>query len=148
MNRTLWLLWVVSLNHLIWGVVLLFSGDPVNVTAIHHISTVLGGRWTCCVGLLAISIAAIAGLLFKKRMLSLCCLLPQQFLVIGSAIAASQSIWSGTFADGTFRGHMFLGADQGIHILMGLFHTVSIVEVHSRELLDIFGQKIKNRKQV
>ena len=142
-TRTLWILWAVTLNHLLWAVCLAVSESVVNVTSVTHVAHVFGGRWTTCVGLAVISIAAGAGLLLRNRMLSLSCLLPQQFLVIASAMSAISSIRSGAFADGVERGSAFLAADQGLHVLLAITHSLSLIELHCWELVVIAKLKWK-----
>ena len=143
MRLNMWILWAVTLNHLTWVACLFVDGNVTKVTSVSHVALFLGGRWTSFAGLLVISVAAAAGLLLRNRMLSLSCLLPQQFLVLASATAAINSIWSGKFADGVERGSAFLGGDQGIHVWLAILHTVSICEVHLAELIQIAKLKWK-----
>ena len=136
-----WIIWYAVALHVTWGLLLLVSADPAQVTAVNHVRLALGGRWTSAVGLLVIGGAAGIGLVQHIRWMSLTMLLPQQFILMLSALGALHSIATGTFADGAHYPRAFIAADQLPAILAATFHTCAIIEYHWQELLAIARYK-------
>ena len=131
-----WIIWYAVFLHIAWGCALLQSESPLGVTAIHHIGIMLPGRWTSAVGLIMIGTLAGIGLLTNDRMLSLIVLLPQQFVLMLSALGAIVAIYHSTFADGVVRPRAFIFTDQMPAVLAAIFHTCALLEAHGRESLD------------
>ena len=63
----------------------------------------------------------------KHRLVTLLCLLFQQFLLFLAASSALDVVISGRFADGVVRFHAFILADQIIYLLLAIFHTWAII---------------------
>lgn len=119
--------------HLSWAILILADESSVGATAIsslHRVvpnfaalSTLVGGS----------AILAIVGLCLQRWWLVFF-LLPQQTLMLISAVGALDAMWLSQFADGVFRSRAFIMADQMYCPLSALGHTVALV-VHTTRTL-------------
>ncbi len=136
--RKRWMLWLAVTIHLLWGILILASGEMVTaITAIHTTMSVLGTAQRVAFAYILASVLTLAAIIFEKRIGvagELLCLMPQQFLLMLSAFGAINAIWISAFADGIVRARSFLAADQGIAILVAIFHTLTILEVFGGNL--------------
>jgi len=68
--------------------------------------------------------------------------LPQQLLLIFSAISAIVSISTGMYADGVVRPVSFIAMDQVIYILLAILYSVeSLDRYHDGRRYDTYGQQ-------
>lgn len=109
----------------IWATMLLLNHETMNITAIDVMAKLLPPIVIAII-LICVATLAIFSFSFKRRMLNLLGLLPQQFMLFLSAGGALQAMLLGRFADGIERSHAFLVADQCSAILIALFHTWAI----------------------
>jgi hypothetical protein len=124
-----WIVCYAAILHLAWAVIL-FAFPPVRTTAL-DLLVHLFGNFAPVTGLvLVVSIAcALAGLRLRNRpVLSFALLLPQQYLVIVSAVGALGAMLAGHFADGIVRPSEFIIADQAPAVLLALMHAAALLE--------------------
>lgn len=125
-----WPVWYAMLLHLAWGALLLADGRAIDTTTLHvfahNTSEVVAG--------LFIAVAALAGIALRRprRFRSALLLLPQQAVLILSAVGAVSAMAAGMFGDGVVRPHAFIAADQLPAVLAALFHTAYLVDIHRR----------------
>ena len=120
---------------------LLLYGDTVgDITAIHHTLQLgfsplwLGVTYLTVAGLAALGMVRKVGSLKLNIFGSLLVVLPQQFLLMFSAVGACVAIYHSQFADGVVRPRAFLAADQCPAIFLAIFHTCALVDLHVRRL--------------
>jgi len=113
--------------HLCWGILGTIDDTTYLSTAASAPFRLFGNL----TGLVCIVVAAAAltGLIarFRSPLASLMCMLPQQSLLIISAVGAAHAIYLGQFADGVVRSRFFIAADQLPAILAAIGHTVSML---------------------
>lgn len=118
----------VSVMHVFWGVMLLLNGGAIGTTATSVFRQLVPNY-----GLRAL-IYLVAGLLpsvlikWPGSLAGLFSCLPQQILLIFSAISATVAITSGHYADGTVRGWIFIAADQAIYILLAVLYSAEALD--------------------
>lgn len=124
--RSNWSILYGIMLHWIWGIMLLYSTAPLNITAISYI-TKIGLVSASSAGMLylLVSFLAVIGLVAPKQAGAIF-LLPQQLLLILSACGAVSAMMTGTFADGTHRPIPFLIADQSPAILAAIFYATNV----------------------
>lgn len=131
--KHVWMIWYAIALHWVWGVVLLSSTAPLNITAISTIVQ-LGVVSSNIAGLFYLLIASIAMIgLFGPRRTSLIFLLPQTAVLWMAAYGALTAMITGTFADGVVRPVAFLVTDQAPAVLAALFHTLAVLNHHFRD---------------
>lgn len=124
-----WILVYAAVLHLAWAAILL-AFPPVRTTAIDWILKMFGGYSTVA----GLALAASAGLALSGLRLrdhpagSFFMVLPQQFLVIVSAVGAISAMLAGHFADGVVRPSEFIIADQAPAVLLAVLHAAALVE--------------------
>jgi hypothetical protein len=118
------------LLHLTWAVVLFLSDSAGNATAIHALLDLVPRYWAVAIyG--GVGLIALYGMI--KIRICLYCLLPQQFILMVSAVGAVYAMWTGHFADGVARSVPFIIADQVSGVLAALGHTYAIIAIaHNR----------------
>lgn len=122
--------------HVCWGVTLLFSNIPTNITAVHQLASIFKPTWFLGVVLILAAVGALVGLRAKPSKFQVVYLMPQQFLLTISAVGATTSIFNGAFADGVIRSPLFIFTDQLPAILIAVFHTLAMIYIglKNREL--------------
>lgn len=128
------ILWYVILLHTVWGITLLFSPAPLNITAIH---TMLDLRLVSPEGAaaryLSASLLAIMALFMPPRT-AILFLIPQHVLLAVGAYGATVAIIAGRFADGVVRDSAFLLTDQSPAIIMYVLHIVILINLFTQFL--------------
>ena len=125
-----WIIWFAITTHLLWGTLILSFGESVTwITAIHHTQELIPHIPALGVVYLLAGLASIYGA-WKRvgTFLAIVTVLPQQFLLIYSAVGAIQAIALSQFADGVIRPREFLIADQFPAIFLAVGHTGALVE--------------------
>ena len=90
---------IASAMHLSWAAALLFA--PLHTTGIELVLDLsFGSHIIAAILCAAVSLAAVAAIFCRNLMLCVFLVLPQQFLLIASAIGAVQCVIDGKFADG------------------------------------------------
>lgn len=126
MDRNNWVFLYGILLHLVWGLTLLQSVDPLNVTAISTIVS-LGITSAPMAGYFYLFVAMMAILgLFGPKPAGFFFLLPQQVVLICSAFGAIQAMVTGVFADGVVRSTTFLIADQSPAVIAAIVHSLAV----------------------
>lgn len=129
LSRRKWVIWYAIALHFVWGVCLLFSPDPLGVTAIHTFGGALPHRW---LGALFIGVAVFAAVEMMAQRWGfwwLMLLIPQQAVLMLSAWGALHAISTSRFADGVPRPPLFILCDQLPAVLAAVFHSAALIEV-------------------
>lgn len=148
MRATAWIIWLAISVHALWGVLLLIYGSSVTgVTAIHHTTMLIADPTLLGWAYVAVAVSATAGMIGAFDRLTRSCLggewthgvrllelMPQQALLIFSAVGAAIAIGNSAFADGVARSREFIAADQCQAILLAVFHTCAVLEPYVRRL--------------
>lgn len=119
--------------HLTWAAMLTVSHVPTGVTAIHAAEGIFPHYWMF-VGALWV-VVALAGIAMWRGLedrISFIFLIPQQYVLTYSAVAAGQAIWLGQYGDGVLRPSLFIAADQLPVILIAVFHSLAIIDPIAR----------------
>jgi len=120
LNRSIVIL-IASAMHLSWAAALLFA--PFHTTGIQLLlDLVFGSHVIAAMVCAAVSLAAVAAIFSKRLTLFVLLVLPQQFLLIASAIGAVYCIIDGRFADGASYPRPFIFVDQVYLILLCVAH--------------------------
>jgi hypothetical protein len=107
---------------------------PLHTTGIELIlALALGHNIIAAIVLMAVAWSALVGLFCKNLLASVFLLLPQQFVLIASAIGAIFCIIEGRFADGAIYPRPFVFVDQIYLVLLACGHAQQII-VRWREL--------------
>lgn len=119
-----------ALLHILWALAMLFTTAEQWATPIAPLFQRFGGPPAVAAWLLGISILALIGKLrWRNTGLTLLCLLPQQWLLMESALASTQAILGSAYADGVLRPRVFIFCDQLPNVLAVICHTAYIVEL-------------------
>ena len=118
------------LLHGIWAIMLLFSDEPFGSTPVHTLR--FGHRFVTAAVLLAASAVAVRGVRLRGTRAGWLLLLPQQILLMVSAIGGIVAAFLGHYADGVTRPGLFIAADQLPGVVAALCHTFAIVDLHRR----------------
>ena len=121
-------LWMAVALHVVWGLLLWVDPTTLSVTSISMLRYVIDDAFS--IGLLLLIASALAAWGIRKGCCrsSLVALLPQQFVLVVTALGAIQAIVLGTFAPGsTLRSRPFLIAALAPMILIAVFHTLAVL---------------------
>lgn len=143
--RSKWIIWAAIALHVLWGGLLLCDESAGWVTAIHLFVHLCGSSTAAGIIYLCVSVMAACSLLRGRssvEYLELIGLLPQQVILMISALGAVAAISRGMFADGVVRPRAFISADQGNDIIFCLFHTAAMIDVH----LVAIWKALRNRR--
>lgn len=114
--------------HIVWAWLILFDGSALNSTALAAIYRALGfgsAVWTAAL-LCAAALLASWGMVTRRPWIVVL-LLPQQALLLISAVGSIEAIWAQQFADGVVRPAGFIAADQIDSVLLAAGHTAALV---------------------
>src|SRR6267378_7706070 len=110
--RHSWIILYATILHWIWGIMLLSSNSPINITAIASMTKLgLVSSSNIAIFCLSASFLALLGL-FSPKPIGAIFFIPQQIIMLVSAFGAISAMMSGSFADGVLRPTPFLIADQ------------------------------------
>lgn len=126
--RYAWMIYYAILLHGIWAFMLLASGDPFGSTPLN--SLMLGHRFVTAVVLLVASVLAVNGVQRKGTTTGWLLLLPQQGLLMISALGGIVAAILGHYADGVVRPHLFIAADQLPGVVAAFCHSFAVIELH------------------
>ncbi len=120
------ILYAVAL-HLSWVACIFIDQSSYSGTALSAIYNWFGNAtpYVC----FSVAIAALAGIERRRRLFGLSLMLPQQALLMLSAMGAVEAIASGHFADGIERSRAFIAGDQLPAILAAIGHSIAILKV-------------------
>ena len=121
-------IWYVITVHLIWGMSLLLP-IPDPRTATMGPLLLAYGRYGAAAALMLTALPSMFALLFvhNRPMLRFALAMPQQLLVIQSALGALNSIIAGTYFDGTVVTSSHIFVDQLPVLMVAMFHTLAII---------------------
>lgn len=112
--------------HLAWAVVLLFDNSATGATAVDALF-----RFIYPIPVLSAVLAVAGGMafwaMFTREPWVVLLLIPQQILLMMSAVGAIEAMWLQQFADGVVRDFGFIAADQMHIVLAAIGHTAAIV---------------------
>jgi hypothetical protein len=128
--RYAWMVYYGVLLHGFWAIMVLFSDDPFGSTPLHAL--LLGHRLVTAAVLIAASGMAVKGVQQKGTMSGVLLLLPQQLLLVVSAIAGIVAAILGHYADLEPRPHLFIAADQLPSVVAAICHSFAIFDLHHR----------------
>ena len=112
---------IASAMHLSWAAALLFA--PLHTTGIQLVLDLsFGSHIIAAIVCAVVSLAAVAAIFRMNLMLCLFLVLPQQFLLIASAIGAVFCVIDGKFADGAVYPRPFIFVDQIYLVLLCVAH--------------------------
>ena len=120
---------VAALMHLVWAYCLLVDPSSINVTAMYGIKFLALSLPTTILVLYAVAALALCALPLRSGWGRVLCILPQQVILLISAVGVLRAMWFGEFADGTLRTSPFLIADQIPVLLLAGFHMLSVYRV-------------------
>jgi len=117
---------IASAIHLSWAAALLFA--PLHTTGIELLLDLsFGSHIIAAILCAAVSLAAVAAIFCRNLTLCVFLVLPQQFLLIASAIGAVFCVIEGRFADGAVYPRPFIFVDQIYLVLLCVAHGLQIV---------------------
>ena len=125
MQRGVWVVYMAVALHLVWGVLFLVSGEALGSTPAAALLRLTGSP--ILAGVLCLAGAAIA--IYGERRRDWWALLPQQALLVLSAVGSLEAVIGGHYADGVPRPVVFILSDQLPMILGALFHTLVLVDL-------------------
>ena len=136
-----WIIVFAIALHMLWGALLLLDGEnAAHITAIHTSLNIFRSHVLLGIIYLVASVLAIfAAWRFSPNVFNLAMVLPQQFMLMVSAIGACIAIWTSRFADGVERPMAFIMADQAPAVLMAIFHSCALLEIYT----NVFSKRIK-----
>jgi hypothetical protein len=127
---------IASAMHLSWAVALLFA--PLHTTGIQLVLDLsFGSHFIAAILCAAVSLAAVAAIFCRNPTLFVFLVLPQQFLLIASAIGAVYCVIDGKFADGAVYPRPFIFVDQIYLVLLCVAHGWQLAALwHEREFAE------------
>lgn len=120
------IVFLVALLHGVWGVALLAHGGTLHFTAETAFIRLVSDHHTrAALYLLASLLASLwfYGHYHSVSRWALLLLVPQQFLLLLSALAAILAVWHGAYGDGVVRSRLFILADQIPYPLLAVLHA-------------------------
>ena len=122
-----WIIWYAVAMHALWALALLMDARAAMCTGVHSLAALFRDRWLLTLVLLAASGATIWGHFHQVSRVWLC--IPQQFLLMVTALGAVGAIMRQSFADGVPRPAAFIFADQLPAVLAAVFHTLALLDM-------------------
>ena len=129
-----WIIWYAIAMHFCYGVAVLIAGQAYMTTAIAGVSKYLSAWQT---GLLFVGVSALAcrAMFHESRgWRHLLLLIPQQLVMMYSAMGALIAMAHCQFADGVPRPFGFIFVDQCPIVLSAIFHTAALLEHHAGDM--------------
>lgn len=116
--------------HLIWGIVLLFNKNPIHTSTLSDLYKIISNHYTLGLLLIIFALLAFWGLRIKSSSIvtNIIPFLPQQFIILVSAITAITAIVKGQYADGVVRPFSFIFTDQLSALVIAVMYTIAIFE--------------------
>jgi hypothetical protein len=110
--------------HVMWGVIGLSDRTAYDSTALSAIFRLFGT--VTPLACFAVAIFAFGAMFCRRPTIMVGLMLPQQTLLIISALGAGRAVWSSSFADGVIRSQAFILSDQAPALLAAFVHTFAI----------------------
>ena len=131
-RRAPWGLIAGIVLHGLWGVMILL--EPANakpVTPLAHLNDAIPNHLIRAFILIGVTVSAWVGLYYEDSMAGLWCLLPQQAVLTFSALGGIEAVCKQQYPDGYQAPWHFILADQSVHMVVAVLHTLNILEVHA-----------------
>lgn len=125
-NRSVLVLWYAVALQGLWGVALLVSSNALRPTPLGPVTYAMPHRLA---GAIYVATSALAAMALRRSWSparDMLALMPQQALLILSAVGSAQAILAGHYADGVPRPHLFILIDQSPAVLMAAWHSWSV----------------------
>lgn len=129
--RYTWMVYYAVLLHGIWALMLIVSDEPFGSTPVSSLR--FGHRLVTAGLLLAASGMAVRGIAKRGTTVGWLLLLPQQVLLLISAVGGIAAMVLGHYADGVERPSLFIAADQMPGVIAAFTHTFAVVDLHRRQ---------------
>jgi hypothetical protein len=142
--RNAWMVYYATLVMGIWALMLLASDDPFGSTPVHSLR--FGHRFVTAIVLMAACALALRGIRVRGTVAGWLLMLPQQTLLIVSAIGALVAIASGHYADLEPRPRLFIAADQLPAIVAAFCHSFAIIDLNYRHRIRRMGSRRMRHK--
>lgn len=117
-------IWFASLLHMLWGALLLISVDPTGATPVATLLAVFRDREALALVLFAVAFSALYGMRHAKHFWMV---IPQQIVLVVSAVGALFAVFHGMYADGVARPTLFILSDQAPVILTAPLYTAAVL---------------------
>lgn len=144
--KKLWVVWYCVLLHIAWGIILIVTKEKLSTTTIDTFFHLNNNPFLIGIGLVCVGLMAGYGLFNHKWPKFIDCffVLPQQFILVLSALGAISAIVNSQFADGVIRSRAFIFCDQLPAILVAIFHTIVVISFFGGDFFrEIFKKSYK-----
>lgn len=131
--RVSWVILYAVILHMVRGVLLMTSNEPIHGTSLSVMLEIVHSQFILGLTLFAVGLLSAASFTMKRCSLSLCLILPQQFILVVSALASTIAIFNGHFADGVEHSWALMAIDQLPIIILAIMHTFSIMDKYGFE---------------
>lgn len=125
-----WIVFAAIAVHFSWGIILLFSDQPLCTAPLAE-SPFHGYPRIAAAVYIGAAATAIIPLLWRRidhGFTALLCIVPQQWLLVMSAFSAIRCVSRGSYADGVHRPWEFILADQLWPIAGAMIHFLALVD--------------------
>jgi hypothetical protein len=109
----------------LWAGVLLSTPETVLPTPLSQFYQYSDHSATVATILIISALAGLAG----SRTERLWLLWPQEFIAVVVSLGAIVPVFNQKYPDGVSRGWRFILADQALSILLGVFHTLAVIDL-------------------
>lgn len=120
------ILWYAVALQSLWGAALLVSSHALRPTPLGPVTYAVPHRLAGAVFLATSALAATALRRSWPPAKDMLALMPQQALLVLSAVGSAHAIFAGHYADGVSRSHLFILIDQSPAVLMAAWHSWSV----------------------
>lgn len=117
--------WTPACLHVLWAIIAIGTGGIPQATALSAFYAQGINSLAFAAIMVTASLLAIAGVHDHRRYAWLL-ILPQQVLLLISAVSCGTAVLMGHFADGVARPTGFILADQALPVLVWAFHSLAL----------------------
>jgi hypothetical protein len=117
---------VAAALHVAWAVLILLNLETLNSTAVHALYVLLPHPYALATMLVLASFSALVGAISPLPQ-ALILLMPQQTLLLISAMGCIEAMLQGHFADGVERAREFIIGDQLNSVLLFAAHSAAVI---------------------
>ncbi|MEX0873494.1 MAG: hypothetical protein WD646_15920 [Actinomycetota bacterium] len=129
----------------IWALFLIASDDPFGSTPVHSLR--FGHRYVTAIILMVACGLALRAIRLRGTLRGWLLMLPQQGLLILSAVGGLVAIASGHYADLEPRPRLFIAADQMPAIVAAFCHSFAIIDLNYRHRIRRMGsRRLRHRR--
>lgn len=117
--------------HITWGLCMLADTSAAGGTALGALYRSFG-NFTAPICFVA-AVMALCAFKCRGRLVGVSLMLPQQFLLVISAVGAAHAMEVAHFADGVERSRAFIISDQAPAVLASIGHTIAVLRYALRD---------------